>query len=465
MPDSGAMSPLPASRRGVLAGAGALLLAGPAGAAPGFGADDVRKVLVHRVEVQKRGTGAVVGLRDPEARSAVAYGSTHIGGPAADGRSIFPIASLTKVFTALLLADAAQRGRMGLDDPLSKHLPAGVVTPEFGGRTITLADLATHSAGLPLRPPNLHSKDPDDPYAGYTTADLYAGISAFKLTRAPGAEFEYSNFAYGLLGQAIQHRLGRSYGELIRDKVTGPLGMADTGLVPPTANDPRRVQGYDTDLKPTPPWDVEALAEAGSLFSTVTDILTFLGVWIGPGRSRLSAVADAMLTLDRPGDSKSVRMALGWRITRSGGRRVVWSNGSAGGCRAFMGFCIEDGTGLAAFNNAQTGIGVDDVGQRWLGAAGQHIDMSAPVTRTAIALPPAQLEPLTGRYWYADDDTILIRLDGANLVAQIGKQVLPVYPESPRKFFFQVADAQIEFTPRGLILIQDGQAWRYVRRP
>ncbi|MBU1375728.1 MAG: beta-lactamase family protein [Alphaproteobacteria bacterium] len=454
------------SRRAVLSSGGALLLAGQVSAqTPGFGAQDIRKVLAHRVDIQKRGTGAVVGMRDPKGRSAVAYGSTRIGGPGADARSIFPIASLTKVFTALLLSDAVQRGHMRLDDPLAKHLPAGVVVPDFGGRTITLADLATHGAGLPLRPPNLHATDPDDPYAGYTTADLYAGISAFKLTRAPGAEFEYSNFAYGLLGQALQHRLGRSYGELIRDKITGPLGMADTGLTPPAASDPRRVQGYEADGRPTPPWDFAALVETGGLFSTVTDVLTFLGLWIGPGRAALGPAARAMLTIDRPGDAKDIRMALGWRITKVGARRVVWSNGSTGGCRAFMGLCPEDRTGVVAFNNAQTATGVDDVGLRWLGVADQHIDMSVPVQHTEIALARSQLAPLAGLYWLADDDTVIIRLEGAGLVAQVGKQILPIYPESPTRFFFKAVDAQIDFTTGGLVWTQGGQTWRYARRP
>jgi CubicO group peptidase (beta-lactamase class C family) len=427
--------------------------------------------LVHRIDRQKRGTGAVVGLRGPAGRSALTYGSTRIGGPPAEVRSIFPIASLTKVFTALLLSDAVQRGRMNLDDPLSRHLPAGVVVPDFQGRRITLADLATHSSGLPLRPPNLKGTDPEDPYAGYTTADLYAGISAMKLARAPGAEFEYSNFAYGLLGQAIEHRLGRGYGELLREKVTRPLGMTETGLVPPAAGDPRRVQGYSIDLRPVPAWDLAALVEAGGLFSTVTDVLTFLGVWIGPDKTALTPAAKAMLTLDRPGDAKEIRIALGWRVIRAGDRTVVWSNGSAGGCRAFMGFCPEDRTGVAAFNNAMTSMGVDDVGLRVLGAAEQHIDMSLPVTHREIALARDKLEPFVGLYALADDDTVAIRLDGDTLVSQVRKQSLRIYPEGPTTFFFKEVDAQIAFLPgpggqaAGLVWTQGGQTSRYDRRP
>ena len=303
-------------------------------------------------------------------------------------RSIFPIASLTKVFTSLLLADAARRGRLSIDDPLSKHLPAGVGVPTFEGRAITLADLASHGSGLPLRPPNLPSKDPEDPYAGYRTSHLYAAISAFKPTRAPGSKFEYSNYAYGLLGQAIEHRLGRNFGELVAQRITGPLGMRDTGIRPPQPDDIRRVQGYSVDSKPVPAWDLAALVEAGGLFSTVDDLLVFLGVWIGPRETALGPAARDMLRLTRPGDSAKVRMSLGWRVERANARTLVWSNGSAGGVRAFMGFCPETRTGVVGFNNAQTGIGVDDICRHVLVPA-EPIDRRIPVFHKEMAFDPA----------------------------------------------------------------------------
>ena len=222
-------------------GSAAIGLAGAA-TAPAAG-DDIRNAIVHRVLVQQHGTGVAVGARGPQGRWSEAYGRTRLDGPRIGSRSIFPAASLTKIFTALLLADAARRGQLSIDDPLSKHLPAEVETPAFEGRPITLADLASHGSGLPLRPPNLVSKDPQDPYAGYRTRHLYAAISAFHLTRSPGSWFEYSNFAYGLLGHALELRTGMAYGELLRARIIIPLGLRDTGLKPPRLGDPRRVQG------------------------------------------------------------------------------------------------------------------------------------------------------------------------------------------------------------------------------
>jgi CubicO group peptidase (beta-lactamase class C family) len=423
--------------------------------------------MAHRVEGQKHGTGVVVGARGSQGRWTEAYGRTRVGGPATDPRSIFPAASLTKIFTALLLADSARRGLLSIDDPLSRHLPATVTVPAFDGRSITLADLASHGSGLPLRPPNLASKNPEDPYAGYRTPHLYAAISAFRLDRAPGSKFEYSNFAFGLLGHAIEHRTGRSFGELVRDKIVVPLDLRDTGLAPPKLDDRRRVQGYDIDLKPVPPWDLAALVEAGGLFSTVDDLLKFLGVWLGERETPLSAAGRDMLRLSRPGASPEVRMALGWRVERSGDRTLVWSNGSAGGTRSFMGFCPQTRAGVVAMNNAQTGLGVDDIARHVLQPS-EKMDMSTPPVRHEIAFA-AEMARFVGLYRYAPGDEFVIAPEGAGLVLKQGPQGLRLRPLGPNAFYVKEVEADVAFVedtsgrPEALMLTQGGETWRYGR--
>src|SRR5688572_28480238 len=118
------------TRRDVLWGGAALGLAGAAGGATPDA--KVREAIAYRVERQRRGSGVVMGVRGPAGRSILTYGRTRLeGGAPVDDRSIFPAASLTKVFTSLLLADAARRGELSIDDPLSRHLPAGVSIPAF----------------------------------------------------------------------------------------------------------------------------------------------------------------------------------------------------------------------------------------------------------------------------------------------------------------------------------------------
>jgi CubicO group peptidase (beta-lactamase class C family) len=129
----------------------------PACSAPGAGDEQALRGLVrHRILDQHAALAAVVAslrnshrsiisVRDPGAGEAYALGAN----------TIFEIASLTKVFTALLLAVEVVHGRVGLDDPLQSYVPEGVTAPTFEGRQISLTDLATHGAALPLRPNNL----------------------------------------------------------------------------------------------------------------------------------------------------------------------------------------------------------------------------------------------------------------------------------------------------------------------
>src|SRR5687768_10135807 len=96
---------------------------------------EIRKILIDRVDTQRQSTGFVVGVIDPSGSRVVSYGK-----PAVDGDSVFEIGSITKVFTALLLADMALKGEVALTDPAAKYLPAGVKVPN----TVTLEHLATH---------------------------------------------------------------------------------------------------------------------------------------------------------------------------------------------------------------------------------------------------------------------------------------------------------------------------------
>ncbi len=107
------------------------------------------------------GEGIVVGVIDASGRRIVARGPA--GGPAFDGKTLFEIGSMTKVFTGLVLADMVEHGEVALDDPAANYLPAGATLPERGGRRITLIDLATHRSGLPRLPGNLPMHDPRIP--------------------------------------------------------------------------------------------------------------------------------------------------------------------------------------------------------------------------------------------------------------------------------------------------------------
>src|SRR5690242_6358254 len=93
--------------------------------------DEIREILVKRIDQQKQAVGIVVGVIEPNGRRVVAYGKLANGDPRVlDGDTVFEIGSITKVFTSLVLADMVSRKEVNLDDPAAKYLPASVEMPE-----------------------------------------------------------------------------------------------------------------------------------------------------------------------------------------------------------------------------------------------------------------------------------------------------------------------------------------------
>ena len=97
--------------------------------------DQVRELLRQRIDVEKRGVSITVGLVDEHGSRVVAYGPTaKEGGGTANGKTIYEIGSVTKMFTDLALADALQKGEAKLDAPIAKYLPKEVKVPARNGR-------------------------------------------------------------------------------------------------------------------------------------------------------------------------------------------------------------------------------------------------------------------------------------------------------------------------------------------
>lgn len=112
--------------------------------------DQIKNILRDRIDVTKKSVGIVVGLIDDKGTRIVSYGRpSRDSAQTVSGDSVFEIGSVTKVFTATLLTDMAQRGELNLDDPISKFLPASVKAPTHDGREITLRQLSSQVSGLP----------------------------------------------------------------------------------------------------------------------------------------------------------------------------------------------------------------------------------------------------------------------------------------------------------------------------
>jgi CubicO group peptidase (beta-lactamase class C family) len=304
---------------------------------------------------------------EPKGRRVVAHGNPGQPGDngVLDGNTVFEIGSVTKAFTALLLADMVKRGEVALDDPVGKYLPAGVKVPERGGRQITLADLATHTSGLPRLPSNLGAANPNNPYADYSEERLFSFLSTYKLWHDIGSGFDYSNLGSGLLGVALAHRAGMTYEALVKARITGPLGMGNTRITLSPDMKARLAVGHNAKFAAVPNWDFQALAGAAALRSTANDLLTFVSANLGNSGSPLAPAMAAMRKIRRPTTAPDTEIGLGWAITADG---IAWANGSTAGYRSFVGFQPKLHIGVVVLSNTFTDSGLNDIGMRLLNA-------------------------------------------------------------------------------------------------
>ena len=191
----------------------------------GASADAIRALLGEWVDVGRDSVGYVALLRDADGPRLVAYGTPgNSKSRPLDGDTVFEIGSITKVFTALLLADMVAHGEVELTDPVEKYLPAEGRPKAFDHKSISLLDLATYTSGLPRLPTNFSPRDKANPYADYTVEQLYEFLSEYTPEYYPGSHYEYANLGFGLLGHVLALRAGRDYEELVTSRICQPLG-------------------------------------------------------------------------------------------------------------------------------------------------------------------------------------------------------------------------------------------------
>jgi serine-type D-Ala-D-Ala carboxypeptidase/endopeptidase len=282
--------------------------------------------------------------------------------------TIFEVGSITKVFTATVLADMVEEGCVALDDPVQAFLPEGVELP-VRGRRITLADLATQTSGLPRLPKGLLAlslRQRRNPYAGFTEAHLQRSVAGTRLRGSPGEKVRYSNFGFGLLGYVLARSAGQSYEELVRERICEPLGLTDTRISIPPEDVPRFARGHNWRSQEVPHWDLPALAGAGALRSTVADLLRFLELQLRHPTTRLERAARS--THAARARRGRLGQGLGWASLPLLGHpvNVLWHNGGTGGFRGFVGFVSESGTAVAVLTNCARSV--DAIGFRILEA-------------------------------------------------------------------------------------------------
>ena len=312
-------------------------------------------------------------LRSVSAASVETDGTVRFAGWHAEEHDQFEIGSITKTFTAALLADAIERGELTAGTTL------GEVFDELTGTSagdLTMEQLATQHTGLP--------KSADMVPLGqrwrlFLRMDGYVETLPQMLERTAGLEtdpgtYVYSNTGFALLGHAVAEAAGVPYPQLVQERLLDPLGMNET-IVPQTYADlPAGAPAGHTDSGvPTGPWTLGAEAPAGSIRSTAHD----MAIWMGAVADGSAPGVDAVEPRTELEDGDDIGYA--WMTTPMGedaeaadpsAAAVTWHNGGTGGYRSVAGF-TPDGRALVVLSDTQTWV---DAGLGYLAETGDQSD-------------------------------------------------------------------------------------------
>jgi CubicO group peptidase (beta-lactamase class C family) len=444
-----------------------------------------------------RYVGMIVGFIDGEDSVIRGFGvASKETGKAPDENTVFEIGSITKTFTATLLAAEVLANRMKLADPVQKYLPAGTTLFQVGDRPITLEDLATHRSGLPRMPAGFAPANPSDPYADFDVEKLWQAVDSVRPGRAPGVAAEYSNFGFAILGQVLARETGMSYRDLLDDRIFTPLGMTHSDTQLTAALERNAAQGYGPNGEPTPHWTLTGFAGAGAINSTATDMLSYIRANMraamaanGPapnangsnapsgsnaraapststststsaiGATDRTLLSRAMSLAQEPRADMTpdgMRIGLAWLTTPSGTGH--WHNGGTGGFRSFAGFTNDGKRGVVILSNTG-GPSVDAIGLHLLDGAAP-----LPPTFQETTLAPEKLDEYVGTYAVSPQLRFTVTRDGPTIAVQLtGQPAAPVFAYAPDQFFSKIVDAQFTFERSaggkviGLTLHQNGQ--------
>jgi len=310
-------------------------------------------------------TGLSIGVLWSGRRFFYGYGETAKGSnQIPDENTIYEIGSISKTFTAVLLADAAISGKVSLDDPINKYLPDTIPNLEYDGIPIKLLTLSNHSSGIPGIPVNLNITDAKNPYKDYDNRRLFSFYVHFKPGRKPGEKYEYSNLAVGTLGVILERVYKENYESLLIERICLPLGMYDTRQFIRNNDSSRFAKGYDANGYYNPPWDFKAMAGAGAIRSTTSDLLKYANANLGDAPVLLGK---AMLLTHQVTFSNGPKVGLAWHLIKPGHDEIIFHNGGTGGYRSYLSINKERNFAIVILTN--TAIGTEEIGDtlmKWL---------------------------------------------------------------------------------------------------
>jgi D-alanyl-D-alanine-carboxypeptidase/D-alanyl-D-alanine-endopeptidase len=412
---------------------------------------EIRNLLAERIKAlgsESGGVGMVIGTISPDSQRIISAGRrSSDDSRALDGDTVFEIGSVTKAFTAFLLAEMAEKHELALNDPVAKYLPAGFKVPERNGKTISLLDLATHTSGLPFMP-NESAIASDS--GKCSVADLRRFMATCELRNDIGKKWDYSNIGYWLLSEALAGRAGVDYETLLERRIIAPLGLTNTGFALSPKMKANFAVGHNAVLQSSPPILTlpiySIMPAAGGLYSTANDLLKILAIAMDYQRSSLSDAMHLTWTTRRPMSSNGSEQALGWTVIREHGDEVIVHDGGTFGYASAIAWDPVKRIGVVVLSNQVASVG--DIALHLL-RPNLRLEKPTATKRAEITIDPAKLDIYMGNYEADGEGIFGVVREGDSLAIRAppewGLPKFRLHPENRQDFFVAELPMRVAF--------------------
>lgn len=335
---------------------------------------------------------------------------------AATSDDVYRIGSITKTFTAVLVIQLVEEGRIDLEAPLRTYLPEAPVGP-----TIRMA--LSHLTGVQREPPGEIWESMQPP----TREELIAGLEDAELVLRPGEQWHYSNLVFALLGEIVMRVSAEPYTDVLQRRVLDPLGLSRTSLRPvaPKAS-PYYVDPYTDTVRDEPDPEVtESTGAAGWLWSTAADLARW-GTFLAEGNDAVlpKTALDRMARLQAMVDEErwSVGWGLGLELYRRGDRVLVGHGGAMPGFLAGLAVDRGERTGAVVLTNTGAEAAPEALALDLAVTALDALSRNPPLWAPAGAAPP-ELDGILGQWWTEGEEMVLALRGGRFRAELIGGPV------------------------------------------
>jgi CubicO group peptidase (beta-lactamase class C family) len=354
--------------------------------------------------------------------------------------NIFKIGSITKQFTAVVILQLMEQGKLSLQDEITRYIPD---YPTQGNK-ITIEHLLTHTSGI-----RNYTSIKDT--VGWDRRDVtpVEMIDYFKnqpMRFAPGTRWEYSNSGYFLLGYIIEKITGRTYAEYLEEHFFTPLQMNNSSYASDTRIIENRVKGYRKNEKGyenAPYLSMTQPYAAGSILSTVGDLFKWHQA-IHSHKLIKKETLDKALTKYKLADGKETTYGYGWRLGNIYESPTIWHGGMVYGFITMATYLPKEDVFVAVFSNCESN-NIEDVTLKLAAHA-----IGKPFEYKEISMAAETQQDYEGVYESGNGQLRIISVSSNKLYSQIGRGAKsPVRPFSKDKFFFEDATRTLELSRGG----------------